>query len=228
MTYAHRRFTLAAGTAATLLLALSSCSAPQDQAGSADGADTSEAGPETVTSTRAPESSSAAGTTPPQTKAAQTGGKNDGNEAGIAPLGDANTEMKTARPEAPGELIVSDVRVGKHDDFDRVVFDLDGEGTPGWFVDYATTPTQQGSGNPVEYDGTIALNVNVDGTTYPFELGKDAPDIGTVKGGGDRVTEVISSGTFEGRSQFVVGLTEKRPYSVQVLDNPSRLVIDIS
>ncbi|WP_027004583.1 AMIN-like domain-containing (lipo)protein [Corynebacterium halotolerans] len=147
-------------------------------------------------------------------------------DAGVTPLGNADSSMKTLRPEAPSQLLVTDVRVGSHEGFDRIVFDLTGEGTPGWFIDYTEQPTQQGSGHPIPYQGAVALNVNLDGMTYPFQLGMEDPGIGTVPGAGN-VTEVISSGTFEGRSQFVVGLSDRLPYSVQVLENPQRVVIDI-
>jgi len=141
-------------------------------------------------------------------------------------VGDANVAQKTARPDAPAMLMVESVRIAGHDGFDRIVFDLAGDGAPGWFIDYTSAPKQQGSGNPVEYEGPVALDVNIDGTTYPFELGREDPNIGTVAGSGN-ITEVISSGTFEGRSQFVVGLKEKLPYSVEVLHDPHRLVIDV-
>lgn len=146
--------------------------------------------------------------------------------AGVTPLGDADTTRKTLRPEAPAQLVVSNVRVGSHPGFDRVIFDLSGSGDPGWFMDYTDSPVQQGSGNPIPHHGSVALNVNIDGTTYPFELGMEDPQIGTVQGTGS-VTEVISAGTFEGRSQFIVSLDSQLPYSVEVLEDPSRIVIDI-
>ncbi len=147
--------------------------------------------------------------------------------AGITPLGDADKKMKTLRPEAPAQLMVKDVRIGQHDTFERVVFELEGSGDPGWHIDYTPKPAQQGSGNPIKYDGKTALEVNIDGTAYPFEMGKEDPNIGTVEGAGGAITEVISSGTFEGRSQFVIGLKRELPYSVEVLRGPTRMVIDI-
>ena len=53
------------------------------------------------------------------------------------------------------------------------------------------------------------------------------PNIGTVPGAGGVVTQVLSGGTFEARSQFVIGLDGRHPYSVQVLNEPTRLVIDV-
>ena len=135
--------------------------------------------------------------------------------------------MKTLRPPPPSELVVTDVRVGKHEGFDRVVFEFVGDGSPGWFIDYTDAPAQQGSGNPIAYKGSTALDVSIDGTAYPFQLNMEDPNIGTVNGAGGLVTQVVSGGTFEARSQFVIGLDERHPYSVQVLRGPTRLVIDI-
>lgn len=147
--------------------------------------------------------------------------------AGPAVLGTADLSMKTLRPEAPARLVVTGVRVSAHSGFDRVVLELSGSGAPGWFVDYTTTATQQGSGSAISFAGDTALNVNIDGTVYPFDLGLDDPKIGTVPGTGSIVTEVISAGTYEGRSQFLIGLNGRHPYSVSVLEDPHRLVVDI-
>ncbi len=147
--------------------------------------------------------------------------------AGPTPLGQADAAMKTLRPEAPAQLLVTGVRTASHSGFDRVVFDLTGDGEPGWFIDYTDNPTQQGSGNGIAFAGDTALNVNIDGTSYPFDLGMEDPGIGRVEGTKGIVNEVISAGTFEGRSQFVIGLNGRHPYSVSVLQDPHRLVVDI-
>lgn len=148
-------------------------------------------------------------------------------EAGTIPLEGANTERQTARPEASAQLLVTGVRTARHEGFERIVFDLDGAGIPGWFAEFTDTPTQQASGKPVNYTGDTALNINIDGTAYPFEVGKDDPNLPTVAGEGDLITEIIPSGTFEGRSQFIVGLNGKHPYSIQAMKGPTRLVVDI-
>lgn len=146
--------------------------------------------------------------------------------AGIAPLGEANRDMKTLRPEEPAQLLVTEVRTGSHSGFDRVVFEMTGTGEPGWFIDYTDSPSQQGSGRPLPHGGDVALNVNIDGTAYPFELGVADPGLTTISGSGN-VVDVTNGGTFEGRSQFVIGLNTAVPYSVQVLHDPHRLVIDL-
>lgn len=159
--------------------------------------------------------------------AAATTGEKGATGAGLTPLGDADMAKKTMRPSEPSELVVTTMRTGSHEGFDRVVFEMQGEGKPGWYVDYSDHPTQQGSGNPIEYHGTTALTVNIDGTVYPFDLGLDTPSLNRITPtDGGTVADVISAGTFEGRSQFIVGLNKRVPYSVEVLEEPTRLVIN--
>lgn len=143
------------------------------------------------------------------------------------PLGTADPSPKSLRPSAPSELVVTGVRVGAHEGFDRVVVDLEGTGKPGWFVDYTSTPMQETVGQPLKVAGNAFLNINVDGTVYPFELGKDSEVPVKMAGDTGNVIDVISAGTYEGRSQIVVGLRSALPYSVQVLEDPKRVVVDI-
>ncbi|MCG7291447.1 hypothetical protein MHJ98_03630 [Corynebacterium afermentans] len=143
------------------------------------------------------------------------------------PLGAADSSSKTQRPSEPSRLAVVGVRVGAHEGFDRVVVDLAGDGDPGWFVDYTSTPMQETVGQPLQVAGNSFLNINVDGTVYPFELGKDNDVPVTMAGDTGNVIDVISAGTYEGRSQVVVGLRSELPYSVQVLKDPTRVVVDI-
>lgn len=122
------------------------------------------------------------------------------------------------------EFVVTDVRVGTHEGYDRIVFELTGSGTPGWFAKYTDTPAQQGSGHELSYDGVIALDFRLEGILLPFELGVDVEPI-TADGAG-AITKVVSYGSFEAQEQFVIGMKEKLPYSIQVLENPTRVVID--
>lgn len=149
----------------------------------------------------------------------------------LQPLGTADPAPKSQRPLEPTRLAVVGVRIGNHEGFDRVVLDLAGDGEPGWFVDYTPTPMQTGIGRPLAVSGNAFLNINVDGTVYPREIGIDSEieDKLPVErdGATGNIVDVVSGGTYEGRSQVVVGLRSEAPYSVQVLENPMRLVIDI-
>lgn len=135
--------------------------------------------------------------------------------------------QKSMSPNSGDNLLVTGVRTASHDSFDRIVFDFRGSGTPGWFIDYTNTPTQQGSGYPIEFDGEVALYVGIEGTTYPEPDDPNAPSLRTVPGTGGVVTEIIYSSIFEGRTEYIIGLNSRQPYSVTVLEQPTRLVIDI-
>lgn len=139
-------------------------------------------------------------------------------------LGEADRAMKTARPEAPAQLHVTNIRCGSHPGFDRVVFDLSGDGDPGWFTDYTDTASQLGSGKTLETTSPALLNVYIDGTVYPHETDQPSPKQRTE--GTGAINEIISAGTVGGRSHFVIGLAAPVSYSVTVLEDPKRLVID--
>lgn len=217
------------GTAACVLVACASPASRTDSSESAAPANASVSSVSTAPAdaTSTPADSSSAESTPVAASTPLQAASAAQPKAGLRPLGNADTEQKTQRVQAPARLLVTGVRTGTHDGFERVVFDLDGQGEPGWFIDYTETPAQQGSGRPIEYDGATALNVNIDGTILPFEANRPDPNVGTVLGSGSAVKQIVPAGTFEGRSQFVIGLDSRHPYSVQVLNNPTRLVIDI-
>lgn len=144
-----------------------------------------------------------------------------------SPIGEADMDEKSQRADGEWDLVPTDIRVGHHQGFDRVVVDFSGTGTPGYFVSYTDAPTQQASGYPLVPAGDSYLEVAIDGTTYPFEVGAQpeslatTPDLPVVK-------DVADGGTFEGRSQYIIGINgPKKPFAVKVLDNPTRLAIDI-
>lgn len=156
--------------------------------------------------------------------------------AGLTALGDTNGAPKTERLEAPAQLAVTDIRIAGHDHFDRVVFEMAGNGMPGWYVSYTEHPFYQGSGRTVDMEHLVALNINIDGVVRSDEVAKDLPspdyaevaklesDLGKQLG---VVKEFIPGGMHDGRAQYFLGLDMKQPFSVQVLRGPTRLVIDI-
>lgn len=142
-------------------------------------------------------------------------------------LDGANESPKTTRPSAPSRLAVTGLEVEEHDDFDRVIVSLDGDGEPGWFVDYSSSPIQQTAGSPLDVKGSAFLKVNIDGTVYPQDIGRDDVEANQAEGAGS-VVEVLNAGTSAGRSQIVVGMKKTAPYTVKTVYNPTRLVIDIA
>ncbi|WKD61891.1 hypothetical protein CCICO_09415 [Corynebacterium ciconiae DSM 44920] len=203
----------------------SSDSAPDSQTSSASAQDTS--------STRSTETVTSSTTLPAEY---DTDDREPVNEdPGIKPLGKLSAAERTSDEEwgsGTGKVLPTAVRVGRHKGFDRVVIDLDAEGdsTPGWYAAYKAEPRQQASGHIIEVAGDTYLNVDLTGTAYPMEFGEEFDPLDWKNSSGKGIVqEVKDAGTFEARTQFVIGLSgAQRPFSVTVLKNPQRVVIDIA
>jgi hypothetical protein len=154
-------------------------------------------------------------------------------ETGTAPPVDdeASTSDRVRAPDGPADLVVTDVRVGVHDGFDRVVVELAGEGTAGWFTELGDVAFEDGSGAIVDVDGAAVLTLLLNAVAFPPEL--PDPDL---RWDGDRVPapvgavvlrEVVDSVVFEGQHQLFIGLTERVPYRIAQLDDPQRVVVDL-
>ncbi|MFE4502968.1 hypothetical protein ACFRFQ_24210 [Rhodococcus sp. NPDC056743] len=137
---------------------------------------------------------------------------------------------KTAAAVAESKLTVTDVRIGSHENFDRVVYEMGGTGTPGWRVKYVDAAVQEGSGKPMDVAGGAIIQVLIDGSGYPFDSGVEqysGPNpVPGIAGG--VVTEVNGSSVFEGVTQSFIGVTEKQPFSVTLLSDPTRVVVDVA
>lgn len=142
--------------------------------------------------------------------------------------GPATTEPSTE--QATGEPVtVTGLEVGGHTGFDRLVFEIGGEGQAGWDIAYESEPRAQGSGEPVEVAGDATLRVTLTGVALPPdapEEPRDGPQRVQPEGT-SAVREVLDGTVFEGRHSFFVGLDEQRPYSVERLTDPQRVVIDV-
>lgn len=144
------------------------------------------------------------------------------------PVGPFSTERVQAYPAPGTDLVISDVRVGAHEGFDRVVFEFAGTGTPGYAAGYVPEPLQQASGYPIDVNGTAYLEVMIEGTP----MGRINPDGALVQTGpmskaAGTIQGLTHGGVFEATTQYFVGLDEQRPYNLYVLENPTRVVVDI-
>lgn len=140
-------------------------------------------------------------------------------------------DTATDTEEPSGEpLTVTSARAARQDGFDRVVFELaGGDGMPGWRVAYDDTPSRDGSGDPVEVEGANTLAVVITGIGYPFDTGVDELDTDpALPTDLAVVTDVVVGSTFEGSYEAFVGVSAERPFTVQRLSDPARVVIDIA
>ncbi|NYI41684.1 AMIN-like domain-containing (lipo)protein [Demequina lutea] len=151
------------------------------------------------------------------------------DEPANAPPFPADTAPDTSAASAGAFLSPVNLRFGVHDGYDRVVLDLEGTGQPGWVSQYVDVPRAEGSGSVVDLAGTACLQTTVKGVTYPTEVGAKTyvgPQRFSPASAGV-VKEVVYGAVFEGQAEVYIGLSSKQPFRVFLLENPTRIVIDI-
>lgn len=151
-------------------------------------------------------------------------GSADGDSKGSPTPTPGSTEPQSV--EGAGELVVlTDVRLGQHDGFSRIVLQFSGSGTPGWSAQYVDRAVLDGSGDVVELDGDSTLDVYASNTTWPASDYYRGP---ARLRGEDGNPSVYVGGTFEGYTQVLVGLDgPQAPFRIYTLSKPARLVVDI-
>src|SRR3954466_2055145 len=142
----------------------------------------------------------------------------------------ANTEPDAQTQSDDAFATVTDIRIGRQDGFDRVVFEIGGRGTPGWNVRYVDEAAAQGSGEPIDVKGDAILQVTLQGMGLPFETGAEewsGPDP-LSSDDTKNVTEEVFDGTFEGTTVAFVGLSGKKSFRAYSLSDPTRIVLDVA
>lgn len=153
-----------------------------------------------------------------------------GSDEPAEPVDESRTDDSEASGDRP-PVTLTDVRLTAHGEFDRVVFELAGEGEAGWRVGYTDDPRSQGSGAPVDVPGDAVLGITLTNVALPG----DAPEGVEPWGGAGRLTvadpvvldAVVEDALVEGRYTFFAGLDARRPFAVAALDSPQRVVVDL-
>lgn len=123
---------------------------------------------------------------------------------------------------------VTDVRVGEHDGYDRIVFEFDA-GIPAYAISEATPPfTRDPSGLPMTVDGSSFWEVVLTNGTKQLDDGTSSYTGSTdLAPGFAKLVELVERGDFEGVSSWYVGMSGSSCVRVLTLADPARLVIDI-
>ena len=168
--------------------------------------------------------------------------------AGVVPAGDPSSHctLTSAWNTAPddGGLALSpaeltDVRVGRHACYDRVVFDVGGSDPVGFTASYVPVVQADGSGEEVPVEGAAALQVVIRAPylgTHDPQAWDDMPRVGddlvaaSQLSGWNALRDVVFAGTFEGQSTLAVGIHEKRAFRVWTLESADRqrVILDIA
>lgn len=129
-----------------------------------------------------------------------------------------------------------DIRTGRHDCYDRMVFDVPGATSTapiGYRVQYVDTLYADGSGEPIPVGGGAIIQVSIDAPsydpetfepTYPARVGEPLP--GVDLSGYRTFRDAAFAGSFEGTTQVGIGVRARLPFRVFQLDN--RLVVDVA
>ena len=182
-----------------------------------------------VTSTAAP-TTRATTTAAPTTTAAATTAATTTRATTTTTFGTTDGKEGEVEGEPGGHL--TDVRIGGHEGFTRVVFEFDGTGIPAYRVEYADPPfATGGEGAEVPVDGAVFIQVLVS-PARTFDI--EDPDFAPTYTGPDRldpglgaITEIVFVDDFEASMVWVIGLSAERGFTVDTLTDPVRLVIDI-
>ncbi len=217
----HLRAALIATVAATVLAA-SACGQGDDAVDLAD--DATPTPPATPTSDPTP--------TPTPTSGSTVGADSDDEEP--TTTFDGGTEdVELEGAEDQQTAVLEEVRIARHDGYDRVVWEFSAGDRPRLWVQYVDEATEPGSGRTVDVAGEATIQMTASTAT---DYGADlyAPDHEPYDGperveGADteRVTEAVSLGDFEATMQWAVGVDAVQPFRVDVLEDPLRVVLDV-
>jgi hypothetical protein len=148
--------------------------------------------------------------------------------------GDEKLKTSTA---SGGTMLLTAVRADGHGCFDRVVLEFRPQqgstGAPAYGVEYENPPFHEdASGRTIVVKGNAFLSVRLEPASgADLSNGGRATYTGpasvTPGPGATRVQEVRRTGDFEAVLHWVIGLDQKRLFTVTVLSAPIRVVIDI-
>lgn len=145
-------------------------------------------------------------------------------------LGPFSCELPVVDDATVARAQITDVRVGAHADYDRVVFEF-ANGLPEISLDRATPPfTHDASGMPVAVDGSSFLRLTMRGGTKQTEDNTSSYD-GPLEfhPGFSTLIDLVEGGDFEAQSTWYLGLSSEACVRVIRLteDGSPRLVIDV-
>jgi hypothetical protein len=130
---------------------------------------------------------------------------------------DGATDPVELPSAAAHTALLTDVRVEHRPGVDTVTFAFKAD-VPGVRVEYVTHPTEDGSGAPVQVDGSATLQVRLSPASGADLTGETPVTTYTgparVEGNGGSVHEVVRSGDFEGVLSWVIGVDPKVEFRV--------------
>ena len=139
----------------------------------------------------------------------------------------AATDLPAPTPTGPvagvatgaGPVVLTGIRTGRHDAYDRTVFDFTG-GTPGYRIEYGQL-VHQARGDVIPVAGAATLVVVLHGVAEVRDTATRNPALPTL-------LQIRSGGVFEGYASYGLGLADRVGFRVLTLHNPDRIAVDVA
>ncbi len=127
-----------------------------------------------------------------------------------------------------GVAVLADVRTGRHNGFDRIVFEFRGDEMPGYHLEYIDKPVRAcGSGNVVPLPGDGWLQVRFEPAVAHTYEGKPTLAFRELAPKLPNLLELKSTCDFEAQVEWVAGVASPNHFRVVELKAPTRLAVDI-
>ncbi len=129
-----------------------------------------------------------------------------------------------------GKLVVlKEVRAGRHLNFDRVVFEFEGDVVPGYRVEYLEKPAKDcGAGEVVKISGDRFLLIAIQPAQAHTESGVSTVRKRHQTPGYPVIKEMKLICDFEAHLEWLMGVGWPSRYRVLELSSPARLVVDVA
>ena len=143
-------------------------------------------------------------------------------------LGEFSCELPIVEDPSVAIANITDVRVGGHDGYDRIVFAF-AQGTPEVSLDRASPPfTHDASGALIEVEGASFLRLTRRGGTKQTDANTSSYDGPTdFDPALTALVDLVEGGDFERQSTWYLGLAGESCVRLMLLDDPARVVIDV-
>ncbi|WP_437895932.1 AMIN-like domain-containing (lipo)protein [Sorangium sp. So ce124] len=139
------------------------------------------------------------------------------------------TAGATDKPRAGAKVaVLRDVRAARHEHYDRIVFEFEGDAVPGYHIDYIDKPVRQcGSGEATEIAGDAWLAVRMTPAAAHNDAGNATVPFREQKLALGVAREIERTCDFEAEVTWVLGVSSPNRYRVLELTKPARLVVDV-
>lgn len=143
-------------------------------------------------------------------------------EGSVAPV-----EQLKPDPAPSAPVTLQRIRTGQHDDFERVVFDFEGDTPPGFRVEYVDKLTRKCGSDELNVTGGTWLLVRMTPAQAHLESGRTS--VGRVEFDDDlkMVKNIRQVCDADGQIEWMIEVADRKPYRAEPLSEPARLVIDI-